>query len=114
MSTADAISAWAQALDVFVPGDLDEIRHRVSTEMAVDWSAVGTDIAMTERSLLRRLCIPTLVLELNCDRLLNRLIGDTPEQRFDSFVARFNAEQGWANLFEEYRVLGALVDVSRI
>ena len=63
---------------------------------------VGTAFAITHRA---------LVLELNIARLQGELAGDTPADRFESFVARLEEPARVRALYEEYAVLSRqLVD----
>lgn len=60
-------------------------------------------------ALARRLsgqCTPTLMLELNAARLLERLEGETPEARFQYFAdICLGTPENWLDLCEEYQVL---------
>ncbi|HLO04527.1 MAG TPA: type 2 lanthipeptide synthetase LanM family protein [Symbiobacteriaceae bacterium] len=64
-------------------------------------------------ALARRLsgqCAPTLMLELNTARLLERLEGETPEARFQYFAeVCLGTPQNWLALCEEYQVLARLM-----
>lgn len=52
----------------------------------------------------------TLTLELNVSRLRKELIGDSPEERFESFVAnKLRDLKGLSGFYEEYIVLGRLL-----
>jgi type 2 lantibiotic biosynthesis protein LanM len=51
----------------------------------------------------------TLILELNVARLRGELPGDTPEERFGSFVERFAALDRFEALLAEYPVLARLL-----
>lgn len=51
----------------------------------------------------------TLVLELNVLRVTERLVGDTPAQRFWSFVEHFSRRAEFAALLEEYPVLARVL-----
>jgi type 2 lantibiotic biosynthesis protein LanM len=107
-------ASWNAAFDVFTDADWSAIRARVSPGLAgAEWTAIGRRVIAEERDLLRALCLRTLVLELNCARLLGELVGDTPEQRFVEFASRFGDPRRWAQLFEEYAVLGAAVATVR-
>jgi len=111
---AASSAAWDLAFDVFTDADWAAIRERVMPLLAdVEWPAIGRRVIAEERDLLRALCMRTLVLELNCARLLGGLTGDTPEQRFVDFSSRFRDPAGWSALFEEYTVLGAAVATVR-
>ena len=54
----------------------------------------------------------TLVLELNVARVQEQLAGDTPEERFESFIARLGEPEVVSALWEEYPVLGRQVIVA--
>lgn len=110
---APSVAAWDPAFDVFTDADWAAIRSRVPRLGGVAWDAVGGRVIAEERDLLRALCVRTLVLELNCARLLGQLSGDTPEQRFAGFSSRFRDPAAWDVLFEEYAVLGAAVATVR-
>ncbi len=74
--------------------------------------ADALESAWSER-LARRwlwMSLPTLVLELNCARMLEQLEGDTPEARFESFVAGLREPERAAALFAEYGVLARQID----
>ncbi|MFN0250290.1 MAG: DUF4135 domain-containing protein [Kofleriaceae bacterium] len=61
-------------------------------------------LANAQRQLLQML-IPTLVLELNVARVQGLLRGDTPEQRFASFVDRLREPDAAVALLSEYPAL---------
>ena len=48
---------------------------------------------------------PTMVLELNVARLQGILLGDTPEERFQSFIERIGQRETALALLQEYPVL---------
>jgi len=107
-------ASWDAAFNVFIHADWAAIRARVTPRLTdVDWAAVGRRVMTEERDVLRALCVRTLVLELNCARLLGGLVGATPEARFVHFTSRFLDSAGWEALFEEYQVLGASVALVR-
>jgi type 2 lantibiotic biosynthesis protein LanM len=54
----------------------------------------------------------TLVLELNVARIENQLDGETPQQRFESFIARLRRPEVALALWEEYPVLARQVAIS--
>jgi type 2 lantibiotic biosynthesis protein LanM len=108
------VAAWDAAFDVFTAHDWTLVRERCPVELLdVDWSALSRCAMAEEREVLRRVCLRTLVLELNCARVLGKLTDETPEARFAGFLARFRDLSGWATLFEEYVVLGQAVDTVR-
>jgi type 2 lantibiotic biosynthesis protein LanM len=51
------------------------------------------------------LLVRTVVLELNVARLQNELTGETPEERYQSFLQRLGTPEGRQRLFSEYPVL---------
>lgn len=111
---APSVAAWDRAFDVFTDADWAAIRERVTPRLAgVEWTAIGRRVMAEERELLRALCVRTLVLEINCARLLGGLVGETPEQRFVDFSSRFRDPAAWSALFDEYAVLGAAVATVR-
>lgn len=54
----------------------------------------------------------TLVLELNVARIQEQIAGETPEQRFESFIARLGQPEVVAALWEEYPVLARQIIVA--
>jgi type 2 lantibiotic biosynthesis protein LanM len=107
-------AAWDAAFDVLTERDWGLVGERRPAQLVdVDWPAVGRCVMAEEVARLRALCLRTLVLELNCARLLGQLAGETPEARFADFVARFSDRAGWEQLFAEYPVLGGAVDATR-
>jgi type 2 lantibiotic biosynthesis protein LanM len=72
------------------------------------------DAAKIRRSLLETLanrllvvCARTLLLELNVARVHGRLVGDTPERRYDYYDRVMLADPAYLSaLFDEYPVLG--------
>jgi lantibiotic modifying enzyme len=111
---APRTSGWDAAFDVFTRADWVAIRDRVMPRLGdVDGAAIERCVVAAERDVLRALCVRTLVLELNCARLLGQLTGETPEQRFADFSSRFSEAASWSALFEEYAVLGGVVGTLR-
>lgn len=53
----------------------------------------------------------TMVLELNVARLQDRLYGDTPEERFEHFLARLKKRDVEVALFQEYPVLARQIKI---
>ena len=103
---ASAAASWGPAFDSFVERDWAAIRERAPAHLVdVDWPMVARGVIAVAHELLRALCIRTLVLELNCARLLGQLAGDTPEARFAAFLTPLCDGGGWTSLFEEYPVL---------
>jgi type 2 lantibiotic biosynthesis protein LanM len=66
-----------------------------------------------ERTLLRKLsivCSRPLALELNVERLLGKLHGETPQERYFDFIKnRIATPHGMIQFFSEYSVAGRLV-----
>lgn len=54
----------------------------------------------------------TLVLELNVARVQEQLAGETPEQRFESFIGRLGQPEVVSALWEEYPVLARQIVVA--
>lgn len=107
-------ASWDAAFESFVQSDWSLIRARRPAQLVhVDWLAVAPCVMAEERARLRRLFLRTLVLELNCARLLGQLAGETPEARFADFLSRFDDAAAWDRLFEEYPVLGESVGTMR-
>ena len=76
----------------------------------VDLAALELDLKaqLCKRLLLH--CQRTLVLELNVARLLGLLQGDTPAQRFASFVERLRTQpDAWESVLAEYPILAQRV-----
>ena len=59
---------------------------------------------------LPRIAGRTMILELNVARVQGELNGDTPEQRFESFVQRLSQPEHAHALVQEYPVLARLVE----
>lgn len=59
--------------------------------------------------------LPSLVLEVNVARLLNEIEGETPEQRFESFVTKKLSSSSYLQKFyEEYSVLAKILSIRTI
>jgi type 2 lantibiotic biosynthesis protein LanM len=94
---------------------ISQARERLgegAAELAGRWSPLPFDPATVEALLFQNLPEPlfsrfsrTAVLELNVARLEGKLGGDTPEERFWSFVERLRQRDGVIALLEEYPVL---------
>lgn len=59
---------------------------------------------------LPRIAGRTMILELNVARVQGHLSGDTPEQRFESFVQRLSQSENAQAIVQEYPVLARLVE----
>ena len=111
---ASAAASWGPAFDSLVERDWAAIRERAPAQLVdVDWPLVARGVIAEARELLRALCVRTLVLELNCARLLGQLAGDTPEDRFAAFLAPLRAGGGWPALLDDYPVLRDAVATAR-
>lgn len=93
---------------------LAHVRARIA-EIASGGGPLAFDPESVEKLLL--LSLPerlvgmfsrTLVLEMHVARLEGRLAGETPPERFASFVGSLTKPGGLENLLEEYPVLGRL------
>lgn len=58
---------------------------------------------------VRNYSLRAMVLELNVARVEGRLAGDTPEQRYASFMAELGDEKAAVAIWQEYPVLARLV-----
>ncbi|GAA1274278.1 lanthionine synthetase [Planotetraspora silvatica] len=74
-----------------------------------DVAGLGHQMAEVLAERLATLASRTLVLELNVHRVTGRLHGDTPEERFWSFVQHFSSRDALAELMSEYVVLARLL-----
>jgi len=75
-------------------------------------AAFPGDLAMIERLLfdqflpvLQSMVGATMVLELNVARLQGRLVGETPQERYDDFVRSLRAPDVFRAILDEYPVL---------
>ncbi|GAA2898862.1 hypothetical protein GCM10010517_64270 [Streptosporangium fragile] len=75
----------------------------------IDLPALGHRLANQLGGHLTELVSRTLVLELNVLRVTGRLHGDTPQERFRSFVEHFSTRDGLTALMAEYVVLARLI-----
>ncbi len=85
-------TAHAEGHDAYV--DLHQLSHSFTS------AVLPTLVSQASR---------TLVLELNVLRVTNRLVGDTPSQRFWSFVEHFSRRAEFAALLDEYPVLARVL-----
>ena len=98
---------------------LSRVRHRLRAgidEIVMDRNASFLKPFEIERMLYASLpsrllwmLDRTMVLELNVARLQDRLSGNTPQERFDNFVARLGQVEVAHGLFLEYPVLARQV-----
>jgi class II lanthipeptide synthase len=75
----------------------------------VDVAELRTGFTRALSSTLVILASRTLVLELNVLRVTDRLAGETPQQRFWSFVRHLGQRAGLVALLDEYPVLARLL-----
>jgi type 2 lantibiotic biosynthesis protein LanM len=110
----EKLSGLFQAVAPLVSAQLAGLRPRIAALAAAfrPGDPPPFDPATVERllplSLPERLvgmASRTLVLELHAARLLERLAGETPEERFASFTERLAAPAGMLGIFAEYPVL---------
>src|SRR6266511_3183602 len=92
------------AIDQFV-----ELAPGAAPVSDVDIDALRTGLGQRLTNQLVRLAARTLVLELNVLRVTGRLRGDTPQERFTSFIRRYACRAGLATLLGEYPVLARLM-----
>src|SRR5581483_5416897 len=107
-------SAFASCLAVAAPlihASRDRVR-RAAERLAREFPGAPFDPTRAEESLAANLAEPllimavkTMVLELNVARLEGVLTGDTPEERFASFLTRLEKPEVADSLFAEYPVL---------
>jgi type 2 lantibiotic biosynthesis protein LanM len=100
---------------------IEEARDRVrrgAADLANSYPDVPFDPANAESALAGHLTVPFLqmisqvvVLELHVARLEGVLAGDTPEERFASFVDRLRDPEVAGQLFKEYPVLAEQVAI---
>ncbi|WP_424639306.1 type 2 lanthipeptide synthetase LanM family protein [Embleya sp. AB8] len=90
----------------FVADALDRLRAELPEGSADELSA---DIGEALSRSLVVAALRTLVLELNVMRVGGRLAGDTPQERFGSFVEQLAGRAGREALFSEYPVLARLL-----
>ncbi|MFI1380041.1 type 2 lanthipeptide synthetase LanM family protein [Embleya sp. NPDC020886] len=89
----------------FVADALDRLRAELPPQSA---DALCGDIGEALSRSLVVAALRTLVLELNVMRVGGRLCGDTPGERFGSFVEQLATRAGREALFFEYPVLARL------
>ncbi len=104
----------ANCLDLIRP-QIYEARQRVrrgARRLALSGGHVPFDPATVEEALasnlpeqLLAMMTRVMVLELNVARLEGRLAGDTPAERFQSFLATLHSPESADRLFDEYPTL---------
>lgn len=103
---------FALVLDPFVQESLrlfDELSGGIDPSAMVDLDAYREEV---RQAVTRRLVIQAsrvLVLELNVLRVIERLDGDSPQDRFWSFVRYYRRRDALAELLDEYAVLARLM-----
>jgi type 2 lantibiotic biosynthesis protein LanM len=73
------------------------------------WPDLERLVAPALRWQLKRLAVPTLVLELHVSRLQDELQGETPEERFQSFCHSLSRLERTRSVLGEYPVLARLL-----
>lgn len=73
----------------------DSLRNSLTTQLAID------DVGVV--------CGRTMILEVNVAREEGKLVGETSESRFESFLARIAEASTQQALFEEYPVMARVV-----
>lgn len=99
-------SAFARIVEPFVLDAGRRFLTRASSFAAVaDVSAIAGDLEDGLAVRLVAMAARVLVLELNVARVTGRLLGETPQERFRSFVRQCQDPAGFATLLDEYVVL---------
>ncbi len=78
---------------------------KTETNLPFDSDTIKNLLLINLPKKLLRIVTKTLVLELNVARLQNQLNGDTPQDRFNSFVDRLSQPEQFLNLLQEYPVM---------
>lgn len=81
-------------------------------ELPFDPKSIETIFFQSALARVLALLNRTLVLELNVARVQEQLAGETPEQRFESFIARLGQPEVVSALWEEYPVLARQIVVA--
>jgi len=107
----DAVSGLSGMAAIVAPFVRQALRRLAAagTGDHVDASALTGELAERLVRTLVQLAARTLVLELNVLRVTDRLAGDTPQERFASFVRHYCQPVHLVGLFDEYPVLGRLL-----
>ncbi|WP_432837563.1 type 2 lanthipeptide synthetase LanM family protein [Dactylosporangium sp. CA-092794] len=109
-TAADWQAGMARIVAPFVHHAAHRLRHRLAADPAgIDPDALLPAVTGELSAALSHLAGRTLVLELNVLRLQGRLHGETPAERFWSFVEHFAGRAGREALFAEYPVLARLL-----
>lgn len=105
-------ASWHAGFDAIVAPFVDDAARRWSASERYRQAAAVADLDAIDEQLRRSLAgaligiaARTLVLELHVFRVQGRLAGDTPVDRFRSFVTQLRRPDGLANLLDEYAVL---------
>lgn len=99
-----------QALEKFRAG-LERI-CAAANDLPFDPKSIQTVLFQSALARVLALLNRTLVLELNVARVQGQLAGETPEQRFESFIARLGQPEAVSALWEEYPVLARQIVVA--
>ncbi|GHO45401.1 type 2 lanthipeptide synthetase LanM family protein [Ktedonospora formicarum] len=87
---------------------IDQLEQRY-THLPFDRKQISATIFANLPSLLLHKAGKTFILELNVARVQGQLQGDTPEQRFQSFIRRLCKKEHMLDFLEEYAVLARLL-----
>ncbi len=98
------------AQDVVLVG-IDKLQQRVA-QPPFDPETVTRVLLRNILPLISGMIGRTLVLELNVARIQGQLAGETPEQRFASFIERLSEPANLRALWEEYPVLARQVMIA--
>ncbi|MFI7230552.1 type 2 lanthipeptide synthetase LanM family protein [Nonomuraea angiospora] len=105
-------TAWDAGFGTIVSPFVRHAAERLTSAAearGLDGEAARPALARRLEQHLVILAARTLVLELNVMRVTGRLSGDTPADRFVSFVERLSTRAGLAALLSEYVVLARLL-----
>jgi len=106
---AGAETDWRRGFALVVAPFVRDAIERLRARCPHAASTLIHDVANTLSSALVILAARTLVLELNVLRVQGQLAGDTPAERFWSFVERFTTRPAQDQLFGEYPVLARML-----
>src|SRR5438105_1524082 len=112
------VSSWLDELPWYASPfrpDLEEACRQLHASI-VDDDRVDARVDLSDPAVFSSLLDPllfrlyqishrTLALEINAARILGKLAGETPEERFQNYVRRLPNEAGRAELFAEYPLL---------
>ncbi|WP_412539249.1 type 2 lanthipeptide synthetase LanM family protein [Longispora sp. K20-0274] len=100
---------FAAILDPFVATARERCLARIPESPIWDRAALVAGLTEALTGVLTRIACRTLVLELNVARVTGRLAGDTPEDRFASYVRLATRRDALTDLLGEYPVLARLL-----